>query len=165
MDNVFTNVMTQSDYDKLIAERDELYRENEINKEKLQEAKAQGDLSENAEYSAAKENEGNLAAKIQEINNRISSAKIIDVSSLTTDKVQVGLYVKLYDSLRNGADTSSGTVYEIVSSQQADMLNGKLADDTEIGKKITGRAKGDVITYDFNGKERTLIILDIMASD
>ncbi len=158
--NVYTNVMTQADYDKLIAERDELYRENEINKEKLQEAKAQGDLSENAEYSAAKENEGNLAAKIQEVNNRIASAKIIDVSSLTTDKVQVGLFVKLYDSLINGSDKSSGTVYEIVSSQQADMLNGKLADDTPIGKLIINRKVGDEITEG----NRVIKILDILAS-
>lgn len=158
--NVYTNVMTQADYDKLIAERDELYRENEINKEKLQEAKAQGDLSENAEYAAAKENEGNLAAKIQEVNNRIASAKIIDVSSLTTDKVQVGLFVKLYDSLINGSDKSSGTVYEIVSSQQADMLNGKLADDTPIGKLIINRKVGDEITEG----NRVIKILDILAS-
>ncbi len=159
--NVFTNVMTQTDYDRLIAERDELYKENEINKEKLQEAKAQGDLSENAEYSAAKENESNLAAKIQEINNRISSAKIIDVSSLSTDKVQVGLYVRLYDSLVD-KDDANGTVYEIVSSQQADMLNGKLADDTPIGKMIMGCKVGDEIKFD--GKQRILKILDIMAS-
>lgn len=106
----------------------------------IAEARDKGDLSENAEYDAAKEAQGLLELKISKLENMIANARIIDESKIDTEHVQILNKVKL-KNLNNG----SVVEYTLVGESEANLREGKLAAATPIGKALIGKKKGAVV--------------------
>lgn len=109
--------------------------------EKIKEARSFGDLSENSEYDEAKNEQAKIEARINEIENILAVSEIIDDDSLKTDKVQVGLTVKLLD-IKYDEELS----YTIVGSSEADPSNNKISDSSPIGKMLIGKKKNDIVS-------------------
>lgn len=110
------------------------------NAEKLKEARAQGDLSENAEYDAAKDEQGMIEARIMELDAMLKNVKIIDESELSNEIVHIGSKIKVYD-----CEFEEEVSYQIVGSNEADPFNGKLSDESPVGSAFIGRKAGDKI--------------------
>ncbi len=133
--------MTQEGYDKKMAELDHLEnieRPEVINA--IREARDKGDLSENAEYDAAKERQGLLEAKIAELKNLIAGARIIDESKISTDEVQLLNRV----TIKNVANGMQMT-YTIVTETEANLREGKISITTPIAKGLLGHKVGEVV--------------------
>ncbi len=134
--------MTKEGYEKLKQELDRIIKvERPKNIKDIEEARAHGDLSENAEYHAAKERQGHLDAKKRELENKLAHAQIIDVSKLSNEKVVFGATVTL-------ADTESGDIkkYTLVGQEEADLKKGKISIQSPVGKALIGHKVGDVVT-------------------
>ena len=133
--------MSQEGYDKLVAQ---LRRMEAVDRprviEAIREARDKGDLSENAEYDAAKEEQGLLEGKINELKQIIADAKIIDASKLKTDAVQILNKVEL-KNLKNGMKMS----YTIVSDTEANLKQGKISVNTPIAQGLLGKKVGDEV--------------------
>ncbi|MDO4186587.1 MAG: transcription elongation factor GreA [Bacteroidales bacterium] len=133
--------MSQEGYDKLVAQ---LRRMEAVDRprviEAIREARDKGDLSENAEYDAAKEEQGLLEGKINELKQIIADAKIIDASKLKTDAVQILNKVEL-KNLKNGMKMS----YTIVSDTEANLKQGKISVNTPIAQGLLGKRVGDQV--------------------
>lgn len=118
----------------------------------LQEARALGDLSENAEYDAARNEQAQVEAKIKELEVLVENAKIIE--KVETDKVQIGTKVKLEYVLDKDIDE-----YTIVGSKEADPFSNKISNESPIAKAIIGLKVGDVVSVDSpNGKYDVKIV-------
>ena len=148
--------LTQKDYDKLKAELKNLYELDKLNIIAIKDAKDQGDLSENSEYDAAKAEEVKINQRIAELENQLKNAVIIDESVLTTETVQLGLYVTILDKAYNETET-----YQIVSSLVDDVLLKKLSDTSPIGKALLGKRVGDVVTFEGAKQKSEIEILAI----
>ncbi len=134
--------MTKEGYAKLKAELDHIIKvERPKNIRDIEEARAHGDLSENAEYHAAKERQGHLDAKKRELEHKLAHAQIIDVSKLSNEKVVFGSTVVL-------ADTESGDIrkYTPVGQEEADLKKGKISVQSPVGKALISHKVGDVVT-------------------
>ncbi len=112
----------------------------EENKKEISTARSFGDLSENSEYDAAKEEQGKIHARIAELKEMIANAKIIDESQIDESKVSVGSIVVVYNVTREKEFT-----YHIVGSYETDPINGKISDDSPIGRSLIGSRAGDEI--------------------
>ena len=143
--------LTQKDYDKLKAELKNLYELDKLNIIAIKDAKDQGDLSENSEYDAAKAEEVKINQRIAELENQLKNAVIIDETVLTTETVQLGLYVTILDKTYNETET-----YQIVSSLVDDVLLKKLSDTSPIGKALLGKKVGDIVAFE-GAKQKTEI--------
>ena len=133
--------MTKEGYDKKMKEL--AYLENVERPEVVKaivEAREKGDLSENAEYDAAKERHGMLEAKISELKNLVATARIIDESKISTDEVQLMNKVTL-KNLNNKAKMT----YTVVSETEANLREGKISITTPIAKALLGHKVGDVV--------------------
>ena len=132
--------MTKEGYNKLMEEVNYLESERRpaISKQ-IAEARDKGDLSENAEYDAAKEMQGIVEAKIAQLKGFISNARLIDESQITTDSVQIMNKV----TIRN-TNNNQKMVYTLVSESEADLKAGKIAVNTPIGKGLMGKKIGDI---------------------
>ncbi|MBQ6897768.1 MAG: transcription elongation factor GreA [Clostridia bacterium] len=148
--------LTQKDYDKLKAELKNLYELDKLNIIAIKDAKDQGDLSENSEYDAAKAEEVKINQRIAELENQLKNAVIIDETILTTETVQLGLYVTILDKTYNETVT-----YQIVSSLVDDVLLKKLSDTSPIGKALLGKKVGDIVTFDGAKQKSEIEILAI----
>lgn len=132
--------MSEEGYKKLIAELKQLERvERPHISAQIAEARDKGDLSENAEYDAAKEAQGMLEMRISKLKQTISDAKIIDESKLHTDFVQILNKVEL-KNVTNGMKMT----YTIVSESEADLKAGKISINTPIAQGLLGKKVGDV---------------------
>ena len=132
-------VMTQEGYDALKAKYDHLVKVRRIEvAEHLKFARELGDLSENAEYDAAKEEEAAVAAEIKQIDEQLHNARIIE-GKTKRNVVGLGSKVKLYD-LKWEEDLE----YTIVGSVEADIHENKISNESAIAKGILGRKKGDI---------------------
>ena len=105
----------------------------------IAEARDKGDLSENAEYDAAKEEQGHLESKIAHLKAKIMDARIIDESAIKTDEVQILTRVRV-KNLKNGAEK----VYQLVTEGEANILEGKIAVTTPIAKGLMGKKVGEI---------------------
>ena len=112
----------------------------EENKKEISTARSFGDLSENSEYDAAKEEQGKIHARIAELREMIANAKVIDESQIDESKVSVGSIVVVYNVTREKEFT-----YHIVGSYETDPLNGKISDDSPIGRSLIGSRAGDEV--------------------
>ena len=133
--------MTKDGYDKKMAELNRL--ENEERPEvvrAIQEAREKGDLSENAEYDAAKERQGMLEAKISELKNLVAPARIIDESKLQTEEVQLMNKVTIVN-----VKSKAKMTYTIVSETESNLREGKISITTPIAKGLLGHKVGDVV--------------------
>jgi len=121
--------------------------------EMLKVARAFGDLSENAEYDAAKNEQAKNEYDIVQLENELKSAKIIDENALDSSTVSVGSTVTMKNA-------SNGMVfkYQIVGSAETDPLNGKISNESPIGKAVLGRKKGDTVEVSTPGGSMQLVI-------
>ena len=108
--------------------------------EKIKEAREQGDLSENAEYDAAKDEQRDIEARITEIENILKNVEVVDKSDLKRGTIGIGSHVKLYD-----ASEKEEIEYDIVGATEADSLNCKISNESPLGKLLVGKKKGDKI--------------------
>ncbi len=108
--------------------------------EALKVARAFGDLSENAEYDAAKNEQAKNEYDIVQLENELKNARVIDESSIDTSSVGVGATVKL-----TNAEDKSKLVYQIVGSAETDPLNGRISNESPIGKALLGHRAGDTV--------------------
>jgi len=140
--------MTKEGYEKLKKELDRLIKvERPKNIKDIEEARAHGDLSENAEYHAAKERQGHIDAKKRELEHKLAHAQIIDVSKLTNEKAVFGATVTLGDT-----DTGETRKYTLVGQEEADIKKGKISVQSPVGKALIGHKVGDVVTIKAPGK-------------
>ena len=151
------NYMTQAGYDKLVAEINELeaVHRPEISRQ-IAEARDKGDLSENAEYDAAKEDQGLLEGKIAQLKATLANTRIIDESRLSTDTVQILSKV----TIRN-VKTSAELTYTLVSDSEANLKEKKISVNTPIAKGLVGKKVGDIAEVQTPGGLLTFEILDI----
>jgi transcription elongation factor GreA len=134
--------MTKEGYEKLKQELDHLIKvERPKNIQDIEEARGHGDISENAEFHAAKERQGMIEAKKRELQHKLAHAQIIDVSKLSNEKVVFGATVTL-------ADTESGDIrkYTLVGQEEADLKKGKISVQSPVGRALIGHTVGEVVT-------------------
>ncbi len=131
--------MLAEGYEKLTADLQALRQERPKVVDAIEEARAHGDLSENAEYHAAKERQGQIEAQIAEIEDRVSRAQIIDPASLSGDKVVFGATVTVLD------DDDKPQRYQIVGMTEADARQGRISYDSPLGRALITKKVGDEI--------------------
>ena len=132
--------LTQEGYNKKMEELSALEAQRPIIKQAIAEARDKGDLSENAEYDAAKEAQGMLEMKIAKLKELVASARIIDDSKLNTDEVQLLNKVTI-KNLANGMEMA----YTIVTENEANLKEKKIASNTPIAKALIGHRVGDCV--------------------
>ena len=133
--------LTKEGYDKLVEKLNYLQTvvRGEISA-KIKAAREFGDLSENAEYDAAKEEQANVEAEIKELNDTIANVTLIDDSKLDSKTVEIGTTVKVQcESTRDKYE------FKIVGFTEADCLDGKISNDSPMGKALIGKKKGAVV--------------------
>ncbi|MDB5591263.1 transcription elongation factor GreA [Enterovirga sp.] len=122
----------------------------------ISEARSHGDLSENAEYHAAKESQSLNEGRIQELESLIARAEIIDVSKLSGSTVKFGAVVKLIDE-----DTEEAKTYQIVGDPEADVKAGRMAISSPVARAIIGKAVGDTVEVKTPGGAKSYEILEV----
>ena len=108
--------------------------------QKLKEARAQGDLSENAEYDAAKDEQRDIEARIDELEKILKNAEGVDEDEIDLDKINVGCQVKILDM-----EFNEELEYKIVGSTEANSLKGKISNESPVGMALIGKKVGDVV--------------------
>ena len=132
--------MTQDGLDKLKKDLADALAQRPVISSAIAEAREKGDLSENAEYDAAREAQSLLEIKIVNLKNLVANAKVIDESQVGTDKVQMMNKVKVENMTMKKV-----MEFTIVGETEADFAHGKLASTTPIAKALIGHAKGDIV--------------------
>jgi transcription elongation factor GreA len=127
----------------------------ELPKEILR-ARAHGDLSENAEYHAAKERQGFVNARLNQLKRRLAEMSMVDFSKIPRDKVGLGSTVVVLDNQREEEVT-----YNLVTSEEADAKNGKISTTSPIGRALLGKEVGDVARVQSPGGSKELEILKL----
>jgi transcription elongation factor GreA len=131
--------MLKEGYEKLHADLKRLKEERPEIVDAIEEARAHGDLSENAEYHAAKERQGQIEASIADIEDKLSRAQIIDPKELSGDKVIFGATVTLLD------EDEKSVTYQIVGQTEADAKTGRISYNSPLGRALIGRSVGDEV--------------------
>ena len=131
--------MLQEGYEKLSAQLQALKAERPLIVDAIEEARAHGDLSENAEYHAAKERQGQIEATIADLEDRLSRAMVIDPTTLSGDKVVFGATVTLTD------EDGKKIRYQLVGQTEADAKDGRISYNSPLGRALIGRQKGDEV--------------------
>lgn len=151
--------LTKEGYDKLKREYDELSSTGRKEMaEKIKIAREFGDLSENAEYDAAKEEQGFLEKRIREINEMLSNCTIIDESTIDTKTVNVGCIVKLQD-----LEFGDKLEYKIVGVSEAKIEENLISNESPLGSALIGKKKGQEVVVTTPGGEARFKILSINA--
>jgi|TARA_R110000824_G_scaffold390760_11_gene587797 transcription elongation factor GreA len=122
----------------------------------IAEARAHGDLSENAEYHAAKEQQGLNESRVQELEDKLSRAEVIDVSKLSGDTVKFGAFVTLIDD-----DTEEEVRYRIVGEMEGDVKQGKVSVTSPIARAMIGKTVGDSVEVNTPGGGKSYEILKV----
>ncbi len=124
--------------------------------EKIKVALGFGDLSENAEYDEAKNEQADVELKIVKLEKMLKNAKIIDEDEISTDVVSVGIKVKVLD-----IDMEEEETYSLVGSEEADPMNNKISDESPVGRALIGAKAGDVVTVNAPNGDFEMKILEI----
>ncbi len=123
----------------------------------IAEARAHGDLKENAEYHAAKEQQGFIEGRIKEIEGKLSNLQVIDVTSVDArGKIIFGSTVELVDE-----ETGKDTVYKIVGEDEADIKTGMVSFTSPIARALIGRNEGDVINFSAPGGDKQYEVIEV----
>ncbi|MFB3061921.1 MAG: transcription elongation factor GreA [Candidatus Binatia bacterium] len=153
--------MTQQGRQRLL---DDLKRLKSVERPKIvreiEEAREHGDISENAEFHAAKEKQSLVAAQISDIEDTLARAVVIDVSKLSGDKIVFGATVTLAD-----VDSGDEVVYQIVGDHEAEPKNGKISVSSPIARSIIGKNVGDEVQVQIPTGTRNFEILDVDFKD
>jgi transcription elongation factor GreA len=122
----------------------------------IAEARAHGDLSENAEYHAAKERQGMNEARIKEIEDRLSRAEIIDPAKLSGDKISFGATVKLFNT-----ETEEEVTYRLLGADEADINQGSISITSPMARSLLGKEVGDEVKIRTPAGERVYEVLEV----
>ena len=147
--------MLQEGYEKLNADLRRLKEERPLIVDAIEEARAHGDLSENAEYHAAKERQGQIEASIADIEDKLSRAQIIDPTQLSGDKIVFGATVTLLD------DEDKPIKYQIVGQTEADAKGGRISYNSPLGRALIGRKVDDEIEVSVPAGDRYYLVSKI----
>ena len=149
--------MTQEGYDKMVARLRHMETiDRPAASAAIAEARDKGDLSENAEYDAAKEEQGMLESKIAMLKGKIMDARVIDQSTLKTDEVQILTKVRV-----RVKKTGAEKVYQLVTEGEANIMEGKIAVTTPIAKGLLGKKVGDTVKVQVPAGTMEFEILEI----
>ncbi|MEK6528169.1 MAG: transcription elongation factor GreA [Nitrospirota bacterium] len=149
--------ITPEGYKKLQKELDNLLKvDRPKNIKAIAEARSHGDLSENAEYHAAKEKQSFLEGRIHELKNKLALAQIIDPSKIVQDKIAFGAKVKILDTI-----TGEEKEFILVGPDETDIKNGKISILSPVGKSLIGKSAGDIVTVTVPTKTIEFEILEI----
>ena len=144
--------MLADGYEKLTADLKALREERPRVVDAIEEARAHGDLSENAEYHAAKERQGQIEAQIADIEDRVTRAQIIDPTMLSGDRIVFGATVTLLD------EDDKQVRYQIVGQTEADAKVGRISYNSPLGKALIGRKVGDEIEVTVPSGDRFYLV-------
>ena len=128
--------------------------------QKIKEAREQGDLSENAEYDAAKDEQRDIEARIDEIEKILKNAEVVVEEEVDLDKISVGCRVKILDM-----EYDEELDYKIVGSTEANSLKGKISNESPVGKALLGAKAGEVVTVETQAGDLNYKVLEIQRSN
>lgn len=126
---------------------------------KIKEAREQGDLSENAEYDAAKDEQRDIEARIEEIEKILKNAEVVVEDEVNLDKISIGCTVRVFD-----IDYDEEIEFKIVGSTESNSLQGRISNESPVGKALLGRKVGDTITVETQAGEISYKVLKIDRS-
>ena len=154
------NILT---YEGLKKYEDELHELKVVRRkevaQKIKEAREQGDLSENAEYDAAKDEQRDIEARIEELEKILKNAEVVVEDDVDLDKINIGCKVKLFD-----VEFNEEITYKIVGSTEANSLKGKISNESPVGKALIGKKVGDAVKVETPAGEFEYKILEIERS-
>ncbi|HCX41777.1 MAG: transcription elongation factor GreA [Lachnospiraceae bacterium] len=127
--------------------------------QKIKEARAQGDLSENAEYDAAKDEQRDIEARIDELEKILKNAEVIVEDEVDLDKINIGCQVKILD-----IEMNQELDYKIVGSTEANSLKGKISNESPVGRALIGAKTGDIVRVETPGGELEYQVLEIQRA-
>ena len=155
------NILTYQGLKKLEDELQELkvVRRKEV-AAKIKEAREQGDLSENAEYDAAKDEQRDIEARIEDIEKILKNAEVVVEEEVDLDKISIGCNVKILD-----IEFDEELEYKIVGSTEANSLKGKISNESPVGKALLGKQVGDIVKVETPGGEFEYKVLSIYRAN
>ena len=128
--------------------------------QKIKEAREQGDLSENAEYDAAKDEQRDIEARIEELEKILKNAEVVDEDEVDLERINIGCKVKILD-----VEYNEELEYKIVGSTEANSLKGKISNESPVGKALIGTKVGDVISVETPAGVFQYKVLEIQRSN
>ena len=154
------NILTYEGLKKLEDELENLkvVKRKEVS-QKIKEAREQGDLSENAEYDAAKDEQRDIEARIEEIEKILKNAEVVVEDEVDVGKINVGCTVKVYDE-----EFEEEMEFKIVGSSEANSLQGKISNESPVGKALIGRSVGDQVSVETQAGMIVYKVLEIQRS-
>ena len=155
------NILTYQGLKKLEDELQELkvVRRKEV-AAKIKEAREQGDLSENAEYDAAKDEQRDIEARIEDIEKILKNAEVVVEEEVNLDKISIGCNVKILD-----IEFDEELEYKIVGSTEANSLKGKISNESPVGKALLGAKVGDIVNVETQAGVLQYKVLEIQRSN
>ena len=154
------NILT---YEGLRKYEDELHELKVVKRkevaQKIKEAREQGDLSENAEYDAAKDEQRDIEARIEEVEKILKNAEVVVEDEVDIDKISIGCKVKILD-----CEYDEELVYKIVGSTEANSLKGKISNESPVGRALIGKKVGDTVVVETEAGELSYKVLEIQRS-
>lgn len=154
------NILTYEGLRKLEDELEDLkvVKRKEVS-QKIKEAREQGDLSENAEYDAAKDEQRDIEARIEEIEKILKNAEVVVEDEVDLEKISIGCKVKIFD-----CDENEELEYKIVGSTEANSLKGKISNESPVGRALIGKKVGDTVVVETQVGNISYKILEIQRS-
>jgi len=128
--------------------------------QKIKEAREQGDLSENAEYDAAKDEQRDIEARIEEIDKILKNAEVVLEDEVDVNAINIGCKVRILDM-----EMQEELTYKIVGSTEANSLKGKISNESPLGKALLGKKVGDIVDVETHGEVIQYKILEIQKSN
>ena len=155
------NILT---YEGLRKYEDELHELKVVKRQevalKIKEAREQGDLSENAEYDAAKDEQRDIEARIEELEKILKNAEVVVEEEVDLDKISIGCKIRILD-----CEFDEELEYKIVGSTEANSLKGKISNESPVGKALLGKKVGDTVTVETQVGELTYKVLEIQRAE
>ena len=155
------NILTYEGLKKLEDELQDLkvVKRKEV-ADKIKEAREQGDLSENAEYDAAKDEQRDIEARIEEIEKILKNAEVVVEDDVNLDQINIGCSVRIYDM-----EFEEELEYKIVGSTEANSLKGKISNESPVGKALMGKKVGDTVVVETQAGEISYKVLEIYKAN
>ncbi len=155
--NILTSEGLKAYENELFALKEMLHQEVA---QKIKEAREQGDLSENAEYDAAKDEQRDIAARIEELEKMLKNAEIVDEDEVDLDKINIGCMIKILD-----IEFNEELEYKVVGSLEANSLKGKISNESPVGKALLGHRVGDTVEVETQAGLIAYKVLEIQRSN
>ncbi|MCD8054985.1 MAG: transcription elongation factor GreA [Lachnospiraceae bacterium] len=128
--------------------------------QKIKEAREQGDLSENAEYDAAKDEQRDIEARIEELEKLLKNVEVVDEDEINLDQINIGCRVKVHD-----IEFDEEMEFSIVGSTEANSLQGKISNESPVGKALLGKKVGDEVQVETQAGTITYQVLEILKAE